>query len=142
MTGNLVFNPTDPVLLLDESLAPAVASSLASVGYNITSVETAFEKDGVKDPEIITWCRNQQAVWIHADDRAKRQHKVLLETSGIRTLWIFRKKGSMTGKEQLRIIAYVLPQLADKWQRSPGTRHYRASATNILSKPSLRPVIL
>ena len=140
MTGNLVSDPTDPGFLLDESLVPIVARSLQLVGYNFVDVETAFGTKGPQDPEIIEWCRERGAVWVHADDRAKRQHRVLLQTSGIRTLWIYRRKGSMTGKEQLRILAFVLPDLIQRLAQQPSIRHYRASAANPLAKPSLRQV--
>ena len=46
----------------------------------------------------------------------------------------------MTGKEQLRILAFVLPDLIQRLAEQPSTRHYRASAANTLAKPSLRPV--
>ncbi|MCE2457904.1 MAG: hypothetical protein J4G14_08825 [Dehalococcoidia bacterium] len=135
MTGNLVLEPTDPVFLLDESLVPAVARSLQLVGYNFVDVATAFGTKGSQDPEIIEWCGRNQAVWIHADDRARRQHRALLQTSGIRTLWIYRRRGRMTGKEQLRILAFVLILFRD-WLNT------RQSATtgHPPPKPSLRPV--
>ena len=138
MTGNLGYDPDNPLFLLDESLAPAVARALRLVGYNIADVETAFGHKGVKDPEIIEWCRTNQAVWIHADDRARRQHKAQLLTSGIRTIWIFRPRGRMTGKEQLRILAFVLPKMIEALGQGARHRHYRASATNPTSTPSFR----
>ena len=140
MTGNLALDPTDPVFLLDESLVPAVARSLQLDGYNFVDVAATFGTKGPQDPEIIEWCGRNQAVWVHADDRARRQHRALLQTSGIRTLWIYRQRGRMTGKEQLRILAFVLPDLIQRLAEHPSVRHYRASATNPLAKPSLRPV--
>ncbi len=140
MTGNLVLDPTDPVFLLDESLVPAVARSLQLVGYNFVTIEAAFGAKGPGDPEIIEWCGRNQAVWVHADDRARRQHRALLQTSGIRTLWIYRRRGRMTGKEQLRILAFVLPDLTQRLVEHPSIRHYRASAANPLAKPSLRSI--
>lgn len=138
MTGNIAFNPDSPLFVLDESLVPAVAHALELVGYNFVDMPTALGQRGAKDPEIIEWCRMRGAVWVHADDRAKRQHKALLQTSGIKTLWIYRPGGRMTGKEQLRIITFVLPLLEQRWEEHPAIRHYRATATNPLSKPSLR----
>ncbi|MYH49317.1 MAG: hypothetical protein F4151_07235 [Gammaproteobacteria bacterium] len=96
----------------------------------------------IKDPEIIAWCQESGAVWIHADDRARREHGTLMLRSGIRTLWLFRPKGMMTGREQLRILAVVLPKLIDRYETQPRKRHYRASATSPLSTPSLRLVDL
>ena len=46
----------------------------------------------------------------------------------------------MSGKEQLRILAFVLPQLIERLTETPSRRHYRASATSELSKPTLRAI--
>ncbi|MXX93734.1 MAG: hypothetical protein F4Y63_09870 [Chloroflexi bacterium] len=127
-------------MLLDESLAPVVARALALVGYEIADIEMVFGQKGVKDPEIINWCQENGAVWIHADDRARKQHRALLQTSGISTVWVYRRRGAMTGKEQLRILSSALPRLIDSWQKSPNDRHYQVSATNELSRPSVRAI--
>lgn len=142
MTGNLGYDPDNPLFLLDESLAPAVAQALRLVGYNIADVETAFGHKGVKDPEIIEWCRTNQAIWIHADDRARRQHRAQFQTSGIRTIWVFRSRGRMTGRDQLRILSFVLPKMIAALDQGTRHRHYRASATNPTSTPSFRPVTI
>ena len=63
MTGNLGYDPDNPLFLLDESLSPATARALRIVGYNIFDVETALGRKGVKDPEIIEWCWANQAIW-------------------------------------------------------------------------------
>ena len=141
MNGNLASNPDNPLFLLDESLTPAVAKALALVGYNFATVEDVFGQRGATDPQIIDWCRNTDAVWVHADDRAKKQHGKQLQTSGIRTLWVYRKRGRMTGKEQLRILSFVLPHFAEEKNRTR-SRHFRASAPNDLAKPTLRPEVI
>lgn len=139
--GKLVSDPTDPLFLLDESLTPAVAEALASVGYRFVTVRAVFAgRTAVEDPEIIEWCRANGAVWVHADDRARKQHRALLQRSGIRTVWVYRKRGAMTSKEQLRILSFVLPQLLEQWQGHPTDRHYRVSAANDRAKPGVRAV--
>ena len=138
MIGNPDSERRAPLFLLDESLAPVVARSLALVGYNISTISDEFGRTGVKDPEIIEWCKLNDAVWIHADDSAKREHKKLLQTSGIRTLWIYRKRGGMAAREQLRIISHALPRLMRGYGEQPRIRHYRASAVNETSNPLLR----
>ena len=138
MIGNRASLAINTRLLLDESLVPVVAQALALVGYEIADVESSLGMKGVKDPEIIKWCKENNAVWIHADDRARKQHRALLLTSGIRTIWVYRKRGAMSGKEQLRVLTFVLPQLIRNWQESPRQRHYLVSATDEFSKPSLR----
>lgn len=142
MTGNLVSDPSNPLFILDESMVPAVAEALAFVGHNFAALASAIGRAGATDPEVIEWCKQNNAVWVHADDRARRQHKAHLQTSGIRTLWVYRKHGQMTGKEQLRILAYVLPQLIQNFEQKPSVRHYRASAASEVAKPSLTLFVL
>ena len=132
MTGNLSSLPKTR-FLLDESLDPAVSKALNLVGYQF-----AETPKGTKDPDIIEWCRENEVLWIHADDRARKQHRSQLLTSGIRTIWVFRKGGRMTGMEQLRILSYVLPQFFKAQVDQPRERHFRASAVNELSKPGFR----
>lgn len=139
VNGNIVSEPHNTLFLLDESLVPAVARALNEVEYRFVTVLDVLGR-GAKDPEIIDWCREQDAVWVHADDRAKKEHRALLQRSGIRTVWVYRKQGKMTGREQLRVLSFVLPKLLDCWRRHPGIRHYRASAADPLSTPGLREV--
>ena len=142
MTGKTASTLHRDRFLLDESLVPAVADALNLVGYNIESVQTVFGQKGVTDPEIIDWCRINQAVWIHADDRARRQHRKLLQTSGIRTEWVYRTRGAMSASEQLRILSFVLPKLMKEWGDRVRYRHYRVGAANSTATPSLRRVFV
>ena len=138
MTGNAGSMLLEPLFLLDESLAPNVTRALALVEYEIRAAADVFGK-GVKDPEIIEWCSQNNAVWIHADNRARKEHRELILRSGIRTVWIRRKGGAMLAREQLRIISSALPRLIRRYGEQPRTRHYRASADSEISHPSLRP---
>ena len=137
MSGNHALQLPEPRFLVDESLTPRVAQALQLVGYDIVDVATALRYEGASDPEIIAWCQANGAVWVHADDRARRQHKELLQTSGIRTMWVYRKGGAMTGREQLRILASVLPMFLENLKVSPSIRHYKAAAANAMSRPTL-----
>jgi hypothetical protein len=115
--------------LLDECLDRHVAEALSLVGYNFTSVSLAFPgRSGVTDPEIIDWVHKSQAVWVHADNRARRQYRILIIARNIRTLWVYRPGGKMGGAEQLRILAYILPDLLDRYRQHPSRRHYMAYA--------------
>ena len=51
MTGNLYYDPTNPLFVLDESLALAVAEALAKVGYKFVALTAAVGREGAKDPE-------------------------------------------------------------------------------------------
>ncbi len=143
MSGNDASELPNPQFLLDESLDPNVAKALSLVGHDIVDVKTAIDpmndRPQILDPEIIEWCRVHGSVWIHADDRARRDHRKQLQTSGIRTLWVRRPGGRMTGREQLRILASAIPKLLDRYEKYPRRRHYWTSAPNPLSAPSVRP---
>ncbi len=119
----------EPLFLLDESLDRNVAKALALVKYNVVAVSDAFEgRSGVTDPEIIAWCRGNDAIWAHADDRARKEHKKEIIVAGIRSLWVYRPGGVMSSKEQLRILSYKLPDLIDQLGKHPRGLHYRVSA--------------
>ena len=81
---------------------------------------------------------------MHADDRARKEHRSHLQRSGICTLWIYRKRGQMSGKEQLRILAFVLPQLLRERRRRPKVRHYQAKAQDALleAEPAAVPAVI
>lgn len=142
MTGNPVSNPPEPQLLIDESLSPAVAQALSLVDYHFFDVRREIRPQETKDPEIIQWCQDNGAIWVHADVAAKSEHSSLLQTSGIRTLLIIRPKIGMSSKEQLRILSFVLPQLLDNLGSRRADRHYVAKAATPTSKPTLRPIAI
>jgi hypothetical protein len=120
---------SNPLFLIDDSLDWNVADALHLVGYNVTSVYKAFNgESAIKDPLIIQWCKTNFATWVHADDKARKEHKKDIITSGIRFLWVYRPGGKMSSKEQLRILSYVLPDLIDKYLNNTKKLHYRASA--------------
>ena len=146
MAGNDASELPNPQFLLDESLVPNVAIALAMVGHSITDLRTALDPERtsrqILDPEVIEWCRGRGSVWIHADDRARREHRTLLQASGIRTLWVYRPGGRMTAREQLRILSFAIPKLLQNYEQHPRRRHYRASASSPISTRSLRRVDL
>lgn len=119
---------SNPLFIIDDSLDWNVAKALQLVGYNVTSVYEAFKgRPGVQDPELIAWCSDNNATWVHADDRARKEHKKDIITSNIGFLWVYRPGGVMSSKEQLRILSYVLLDLIDKFEKSPRKLHYKVS---------------
>ena len=126
MSGNEhLFQTSGIKLIIDESLSPNVASALAAVGYDCLTVAKAFSNNNsVKDPEIIAWCNKNGRVWVHADDKSRKQHKKLILTSRISTLFVCRPGGKLSSKEQLRILSYILPDLIDRLNSNPSKRHF------------------
>lgn len=115
-----------PLFLLDESLDRNVADALALVDYNIVSVFNAFGgRPRVLDEEIIEWCADHNAVWVHADDSAYGVHKTKILAAGIDTLWVKRpKKHGLSSAAQLRMLAMILPRLSEQFGGSRGPSHY------------------
>lgn len=109
LNGKRVLPSDALLLLLDEAPGSPVAKALALVQYPFVTVEAVMGQQGIPDPEIISRCATHNAIWIHADAQARKQHKVSLRDSGIHTLLLHRKKGGMTSKEQLRIPSFVWP---------------------------------
>ena len=44
--------------------------------------------DGVPDPEIIAWCRDNKAVWITHDFAARRKHQGAMKAARIYVVWV------------------------------------------------------
>ncbi|MYA04527.1 MAG: hypothetical protein F4Y37_07955 [Caldilineaceae bacterium SB0664_bin_22] len=125
--------------LIDESLSPKVAKSLAIVGHVAESVQGQFGK-GVKDAEIIRWCRDNEYVFVHADDRLRRTHRAQLLQLDVTTLLVHRSGGRMSVKDQLRCISYAIPKLELELTKSKPSRHYRVSMHTAVADPKFKPV--
>lgn len=63
-------------------------------------------------------------MWVHADDNAKIKHMKQILAQGVRTLWIYRPSGKMNTIEQLRVLAFVLPDFLQRLRDQPRQRHY------------------
>lgn len=136
---NLSSRVSEPLFLVDESLNRNVAKALGLVDYQILAVSEAFKgRSGVKDPEIITWCRDNDAVWIHADDKARKEHKKEIIAARIRSLWVYRPGGMMSSREQLRVLSYKLPDLTDQLATYPRFLHYKVSAHGEASRQRIK----
>jgi hypothetical protein len=83
------------------------------VGYStftFKDTEEFKDRQRVDDQEIIPWCGAHNAIWIHADDNAKVEHKKLMEENQVKSIWVYRPKGVMSSKDQLPAISYGLPR--------------------------------
>ena len=137
-TGRNLSQLDDLLFLLDDSLDRFVADALRKVGYNFTSVfEEWAGAAGIKDPEIIAWCGDRNAVWVHKDDSAKKDHQKLIISNQIRTLWIYRKNGILSGKDQLRTLAFTLQDQIDDFNQYPNRRHYKLTVHGANPHPKI-----
>ena len=101
--------------------------ALRKVGYRVALVSETDEFQGVlrvTDDKLIPWMGDRNAIWIHADDNAKREHKKLLLAHAVRTLWVYRPRGEMSSREQLRALSYVLDDFLERLTSQPSKLHY------------------
>jgi hypothetical protein len=136
----------EPSFWIDNSLSPLVAQALKLVGYNIIvqkDISEFSDLDRVLDDKhIIPWLAANQAIWIHADNNSKREHRKQIAAGAVRTVWIHRAGGKMSNRAQLRILAYSLPDLiVDFGDTKNKQQHYQLSVhgqephTKITRKP-------
>ena len=78
------------------------------------------------------------AVWIHADDDAKRRHRKLILAHRVRTLWVRRPKHGMSSRQQLRVLSYVLDDFLQRLQTQPRRRHYEVSTHGTSGRTRIR----
>lgn len=126
---------------MDESLSPNVGKSLRLVGYPITlvhEIEAFADVVSVKDENLIPWMGEHSAVWIHADDDAKRRHRKLLLAHRVRTLWVRRPKDGMSSRQQLRVLSYVMDDFLQRLQTQRRKRHYELSTHGAPDRTRIR----
>lgn len=121
--------------------------ALRKVAFRVTLVSEIDEFRGmprVTDEQLIPWMGDRNAVWVHADDNAKRKHKKLLLAHTVRTLWVYRRKGRMSSREQLKALSYVLENFLDKLRSQPSKLHYevRVHGGQYQTRIPLRPLDL
>ena len=82
--------------------------------------------EGATDQEIIEWCGQNNHVWITADLRARTEHAAEILAAGIRVIWIHRPLGYAMGRPAtLRVLAYQLPRVIDRFSNDPSQLYYR-----------------
>ena len=109
------------------------------MGYRFTSVYNQWHGAfSIKDPEIIQWVSDQGAVWVHADDSAKKDHAKLIIGNQIRTIWIYRKNGIMSGRDQLRVLSFSLPAIIENFDHWPSRRHYKLSVHGVVPSTKIK----
>jgi hypothetical protein len=136
LLGRIVSRPEDTLILLDDSLSPYVADALSLVGYNATSTRNVFDnRQGVTDREIIEWAGASSALWVYSDDKPKRESAKTILTEGVRTLWVYQPRGVMSGREQLAIIAHLMPDLLDRLGVADAPAHFRMDALGGFPRP-------
>ena len=135
----MLWRPDETRFLLDESLAPAVATALRAVGYRMDTVNQAIlGPRPISDPQIIAWADQNNAAWIHADDSARKQHRQLLLTHRVSTVWVRRPKGGMGAAQQLLVLSYALPRFIHLLRVNRNPQHCSVTCHGLPHAPGIR----
>lgn len=134
----------EPLYLIDENLSPSLAPVFAAVGYKVTSVKQAFSgRSGVSDEEIIRWLSErgrQNAVWVTADEDARRVHEKLIHAANISVLWILRpRRRGLTGLQELQLLSLVIEKVTATVAEAQHPVYLRASLN--VRRPKLEQLV-
>lgn len=81
-----------PSYLLDNDLSRDIATALRLFDFNIEHMSCISQfqnrSEGVGDPEIIDWCRDNGRVWITHDYQARKSHEADMKAAHICVVWI------------------------------------------------------
>ena len=82
--------------------------------------------EGVLDPEIIAWCRDNARVWITHDIKAKKKHEADLKTNRISVLWIRGDPEQFAIWQQFKILVRIIDKLHQMLLSAHGAMHFQA----------------
>ncbi|MBI2918678.1 MAG: hypothetical protein HYY01_11915 [Chloroflexi bacterium] len=114
------------LILLGENLSPNVSQALRLVDYNARHGTEVFPQR-MPDPTVVPWLALQQAVWVTADERARRQWAEEIRRAGIPVIWVHRPKEGLSRKALLLLLLWVLDPILTEVAKARGPRHFRAS---------------
>ena len=107
-----------------------MATALGLFEFDITHVEwvSQFQNrpEGVDDPEIIVWCKDNGRVWITHDIKAKKKHEVDLKANRISVLWIRGHPEQFATWQQFKILVRVIDKLHQMLLSAHGAMHFQA----------------
>ena len=102
----------EPFYLLDENMSPSFPTVFNTCGYNMVSIQEAFDgRRQVGEPEFIPWLAQHhlhKGVWVTEDVQAQKLHAKLISANQISALWILTPKGGLRGIQQLQLLASVI----------------------------------
>jgi len=103
---------------------------LGLFGFAVTHVKWIPEfrnrQEGIDDPEIIRWCKDDGRVWITHDIRAKKKHEADLKTNRISVLWIRGHPEQFSTWQQFKILVRVIDRLHQMLLSAHGAIHFQA----------------
>lgn len=99
--------------------------------------------EGVEDPEIIHWCRDNNRAWITHDFEARRKHEAVMKADRIHVIWIRGKtepanlhNGESTSWRFFKLLVRTIDELQRILLASHGAMHFRIS-TKVGSRPEI-----
>ncbi len=96
--------------------------------------------EGVPDPEIITWCKDNTRAWITHDFAARKTHREAMQTARINVVWVRGKTEQTEGVSATWRFFKTIVRTIDETQRliisSHGAIHFRISQ-RVASRPEI-----
>lgn len=131
--------------LIDNDLSIDIAKSLRLFSFDILHFKeiSQFQNrdDIVEDPEIITWCKENNRAWITHDIKARRQHKEAMKLARIHVIWIRGKtepaelhEGESQTWRFYKLLVRTIDEIQRKLLTCHGAIHFKISA-KVKSRP-------
>jgi len=83
--------------------------------------------EGVEDPEIIYWCRDNSRVWITHDIKARKRHEADMKAAHIYVAWIRGSPEEGTTWLFFKMIVRTIDELQRLIKSSHGAIHFSIS---------------
>ena len=84
--------------------------------------------DNVDDPEIISWCKDHNRVWVTHDFEARRKHEEAMKAARIYVLWVRGSPQKYATWEFFKMIVRTIDETIRKIQSSHGAIHFRINS--------------
>jgi len=120
-------------------LSPDIASSLEPFGFEIVHIKKLIKEipqfqnrpEGIPDPELYEYCRDNNYVFITHDYSARKQHEADIKAARIHVVWIRGKTEEVNGESAtwrfFKVIVRSIDEIKRKVLSSYGAIHFRIS---------------
>ena len=144
-SGKIVFKSQKLLsFLLDNDLSPDIATALRLFDFDVIHMKDIPEfqnrPEGVDDPELYSYCKDNNRVFITHDYSARKQHEADMKVARIHVVWIRGKTEESNGETAtwrfFKIIVRSIDEVRRKILSSHGAIHFRIS-TKTGSSPNI-----
>ena len=135
-SGKIVFKSQKLLsFLLDNDLSPDIATALRLFDFDVIHMKDIPEfqnrPEGVDDPELYSYCKDDNKVFITHDYSARKQHEADMKAARIYVIWIRGKTEESDGESAtwrfFKILVRSIDTIRQKILSSHGAIHFRIS---------------